>query len=89
MMLGGLMHAPAVLATILLADVVVRHAPGGYALPRQPPCPRGRLRGYSMGAKVTSERYRPAFDTPAHHLAIVVAGTGWSARGRRHTRAAG
>jgi two-component system sensor kinase FixL len=32
MMLGGLMHAPAVLATILLADVVVRHAPGGYAI---------------------------------------------------------
>lgn len=32
MMLGGLVHAPAVLATILLADVVVRHAPGGYAI---------------------------------------------------------
>jgi two-component system sensor kinase FixL len=32
MMLGGLMHAPAVLATILLADIVVRHAPGGYAI---------------------------------------------------------
>jgi signal transduction histidine kinase len=32
MMLGGLLHAPAVLATILLADVVVRHAPGGYAI---------------------------------------------------------
>jgi signal transduction histidine kinase len=32
MMLGGLVHAPAVLATILLADIVVRHAPGGYAI---------------------------------------------------------
>lgn len=32
MMLGGLAHAPAVLATILLADIVVRHAPGGYAI---------------------------------------------------------
>jgi hypothetical protein len=32
MMLGGLMHAPAVLATILLADVLVRHMPGGYAI---------------------------------------------------------
>jgi signal transduction histidine kinase len=32
MTLGGLMHAPAVLATILLADLVVRHAPGGYAI---------------------------------------------------------
>ena len=32
MMLGGVVHAPAVLATILLADIVVRHAPGGYAI---------------------------------------------------------
>jgi len=32
MVLGGLVHAPAVLATILLADIVVRHAPGGYAI---------------------------------------------------------
>jgi len=32
MMLGGLLHAPAVLATILLADVVVRHVPGGFAI---------------------------------------------------------
>jgi two-component system sensor kinase FixL len=32
MMLGGLIHAPAVLASILLADVLVRHAPGGYAI---------------------------------------------------------
>ena len=32
MMLGGLVHAPAVLATILLADVLIRHAPGGYAI---------------------------------------------------------
>ena len=32
MMLGGLVHAPAVLATILLADIFVRHAPGGYAI---------------------------------------------------------
>src|SRR5688572_445995 len=32
MMLGGVMHAPAVLATILLADVLVRHLPGGYAI---------------------------------------------------------
>jgi two-component system sensor kinase FixL len=31
-MLGGLAHAPAVLATILLADIVVRHAPGGYGI---------------------------------------------------------
>ena len=32
MMLSGLGHAPAVLATILLADIVVRHVPGGYAV---------------------------------------------------------
>jgi two-component system sensor kinase FixL len=32
MMLGGLVHAPAVLATILLADILVRHAPGGYPI---------------------------------------------------------
>ena len=32
MMLGGFVHAPAVLATILLADILVRHAPGGYAI---------------------------------------------------------
>jgi len=32
MMLGGLVHAPAVLAAILIADIVVRHAPGGYAV---------------------------------------------------------
>jgi signal transduction histidine kinase len=32
MMLGGLVHAPVVLATIVLADVLVRHAPGGYAI---------------------------------------------------------
>lgn len=32
MVLGGLVHAPAVFAAILVADVVVRHAPGGLAL---------------------------------------------------------
>src|SRR5688572_33426251 len=32
MMLAGIVHAPAVLATIVLADVVVRHAPGGYLI---------------------------------------------------------
>lgn len=32
MMLAGLVHAPAVLAAILIADLVVRHAPGGYAV---------------------------------------------------------
>lgn len=32
MMLAGLVHAPAVLATIVLADLLVRHAPGGYAI---------------------------------------------------------
>ena len=32
MMLGGLVHAPAVLVTILIADVLVRHVPGGYAI---------------------------------------------------------
>src|SRR5688572_5443137 len=32
MMLAGLVHAPAVLATIVLADVVIRHAPGGYVI---------------------------------------------------------
>ena len=30
MLLGGLVHAPAVLATVFLADVVVRNVPGGY-----------------------------------------------------------
>jgi two-component system, LuxR family, sensor kinase FixL len=32
MMLGGLRHAPAVLATILLADILIRHVPGGFAI---------------------------------------------------------
>jgi signal transduction histidine kinase len=32
MMLGGIAHAPAVLAAILLADVIVRHTPGGIAI---------------------------------------------------------
>jgi two-component system, LuxR family, sensor kinase FixL len=32
MLLGGLHHAPAVLATIFAADVLVRHAPGGYGI---------------------------------------------------------
>lgn len=32
MLLGGLRHAPTVAATIVLADIVVRHAPGGYAI---------------------------------------------------------
>jgi two-component system, LuxR family, sensor kinase FixL len=32
MMLGGLRHAPAVFLTIIAADIVVRHAPGGYVI---------------------------------------------------------
>ncbi len=32
MTLGGLLHAPAVLATIVLADVLVRHLPGGQVI---------------------------------------------------------
>src|SRR5687767_7018091 len=32
MLLGGLVHAPAVLATIVLADIAIRHAPGGYPI---------------------------------------------------------
>jgi signal transduction histidine kinase len=32
MLLGGLRHAPAVALAVVLADVVVRHAPGGYAV---------------------------------------------------------
>ena len=32
MMLGGIGHAPAVFLTIILADILVRHAPGGYAI---------------------------------------------------------
>jgi len=32
MLLGGLVYAPIVLATIFLADVLVRHAPGGYPI---------------------------------------------------------
>jgi two-component system, LuxR family, sensor kinase FixL len=32
MMSGGVAQLPAVLATIVLADIVVRHAPGGYAI---------------------------------------------------------
>ena len=32
MLLGGLHHVPAVLATIFVAEVIVRHAPGGYAI---------------------------------------------------------
>ena len=32
MMMGGLIHAPAVMATILLADILIRHAPGGYGI---------------------------------------------------------
>src|SRR5688572_19173772 len=32
MLLGGLVHAPAVLATIFLADVIIRDAPAGYGV---------------------------------------------------------
>ena len=32
MLLGGLHHAPAVLVTIFAADVMIRHAPGGYGI---------------------------------------------------------
>jgi two-component system, LuxR family, sensor kinase FixL len=32
MLLGGLHHAPVILATVFCADVFVRHAPGGYAI---------------------------------------------------------
>jgi two-component system, LuxR family, sensor kinase FixL len=32
MLLGGLVHAPAVLLTVILADVIVRGAPGGYTV---------------------------------------------------------
>jgi len=32
MMLGGLMHAPAVLVTIVMADLLVRHMPGGLSI---------------------------------------------------------
>jgi signal transduction histidine kinase len=32
MMLGGVRHAPAVFAAIVVADIVVRNAPGGYAI---------------------------------------------------------
>jgi two-component system, LuxR family, sensor kinase FixL len=32
MLLGGLIHAPAVFVTVLLADIVVRNVPGGFAL---------------------------------------------------------
>jgi signal transduction histidine kinase len=32
MLLGGLHHAPVVLATVFCADVLIRHAPGGYAI---------------------------------------------------------
>lgn len=32
MLLGGLHHAPVVLATVFFADVFIRHAPGGYVI---------------------------------------------------------
>jgi signal transduction histidine kinase len=32
MLLGGIIHAPAVLATIFLADLIIRSAPAGYAV---------------------------------------------------------
>src|SRR5687767_13694536 len=32
MMLGGLAYAPAVFGAIAIADIVIRHAPGGYAI---------------------------------------------------------
>lgn len=32
MLLGGLHHAPVVLATVFCADLLIRHAPGGYAI---------------------------------------------------------
>ncbi len=32
MLFGGLHHAPVVLATVFLADILLRHAPGGYAV---------------------------------------------------------
>ena len=32
MLLGGLRHLPVVLATVFLADLLIRHAPAGYAI---------------------------------------------------------
>ena len=69
MMLGGLVHAPAVLATIVLADMLVRHAPGGYAITTTTALVLAS--GYAAIAwalKSLLKRHRPAFDPAAHDL---------------------
>lgn len=78
MLLGGLQQAPAVLFTIFVADVVVRHAPGGYAITLLTAVTLAC--GYGAIAWLLRTLLRPAPDLrSARQLtlfaAIVVAGT--------------
>lgn len=78
MVLGGLHHAPAVLATIFVADLVVRHAPGGYAVTLLTAVTLAC--GYAAIAWLLRRLLRPAPDLRSTRqltlfLAVVAAGT--------------
>ncbi len=78
MMLGGLVHAPAVLATILLADVLVRHVPGGHLITLLTACVLAG--GYASIAWALKAQLSDTGLRSTRQLtvfaAIVVAGTG-------------
>ncbi len=78
MLLGGLHYAPAVLATIFVADVVVRHAPGGYVITLVTAVTLAC--GYAVIAWLLHSLLRPAPDLRSTRQltlfsAVVVAGT--------------
>ena len=67
MMLGGLVHAPAVMATILLADIVIRHAPGGYTITVMTGLVlAGGYAAHRVGIEDPAEGYRLAFNATTH-----------------------
>jgi signal transduction histidine kinase len=78
MLLGGLHHAPVVLATIFVADVVVRNAPGGYVITLVTAVTLAC--GYAVIAWLLRSLLRPAPDLHSTRQltlfsAVVVAGT--------------
>src|SRR5688572_19314078 len=78
MMLAGLIHAPAVLATIVLADLLVRHMPGG--LPIALPTAIVLTAGYAVIAwtlkHLLSDTGLRSTRQLTLFVAVVVAGTG-------------
>ncbi|MBY0269915.1 MAG: MASE1 domain-containing protein [Burkholderiales bacterium] len=78
MMMSGLTHAPAVLATIFLADIIIRHVPGGYAITATSAFVLAS--GYAVIAWALKTLLRDTSLRSPRHLtifaAVVAAGTG-------------